>query len=156
MRAVGIIPATPYKVIVRCRLHPRYPPIALQSISRDVPFAWTRAFQFSLLLSKGVAKVTLYCAHRTSTVSSCAFCGQGGHLAAPSSSFWGRALREHQLWSNCALFFPHPPWNGCPRRSSLRASREHCFIVRPPRARRVARTPVDSLSDALLDFSIQF
>ena len=36
--------------------------------------------RFSL---KGVAKVALYCAHRTSTVSSCAFCEQEGHLAAP-------------------------------------------------------------------------
>ena len=33
---------------------------------------------------KGVAKAALYCAHRTSTVSSCAFCEQEGHLAAPS------------------------------------------------------------------------
>src|SRR3989441_6338863 len=32
---------------------------------------------------KGVAKAALYCAHRTSTVSSCAFCEQEGHLAAP-------------------------------------------------------------------------
>jgi hypothetical protein len=39
-------------------------------------------FLFSLVL-KGVAKVALYCAHRTSTVSSCAFCEQRGHLAAP-------------------------------------------------------------------------
>ena len=38
----------------------------------------------SLYLLKGVAKVALDCAHRTSTVSSCAFCEQGGHLAAPS------------------------------------------------------------------------
>ena len=45
------------------------------------------ALQFSLHLSKGVAKAALYCAHRTSTVSSCAFCEQGGHLAAPASSF---------------------------------------------------------------------
>jgi hypothetical protein len=31
-----------------------------------------------------VAEAALYCAHRTSTVSSCAFCEQEGHLAAPS------------------------------------------------------------------------
>jgi hypothetical protein len=36
------------------------------------------------LVLKGVAKAALDCAHRTSTVSSCAFCEQGGHLAAPS------------------------------------------------------------------------
>ena len=35
-------------------------------------------------LSKGAAKAALDCAHRTSTVLSCAFCEQGGHLAAPS------------------------------------------------------------------------
>src|SRR6185503_2790378 len=32
---------------------------------------------------RGVAKAALDCAHRTSTVSSCAFCEQGGHLATP-------------------------------------------------------------------------
>ena len=31
----------------------------------------------------GVAKAALYCAHGMSTASSCAFCEQGGHLAAP-------------------------------------------------------------------------
>jgi len=50
----------------------------------------------SLYLSvRGVAKAALDCAHRTSTVSSCAFCEQRGHLAAPCSSFSSRALREH-------------------------------------------------------------
>jgi len=48
--------------------------------------------QVSLLISslyslprywKGVAKAALDCAHRTSTVSSCAFCEQRGRLAAP-------------------------------------------------------------------------
>ena len=34
-------------------------------------------------IGKGVTKAALYCAHRTSTVSSCAFCEQGGHLATP-------------------------------------------------------------------------
>ena len=46
------------------------------------------------------------CAHRTSTVSSCAFCEQGGHLATPSSPFGGRALREQRdRPSYPALFF---------------------------------------------------
>ena len=63
--------------------HPPHPPIASQSISRDVPVAQARALQFSLPLLKGVAKAALYCAHRTSTVSPCAFCEQEGHLAAP-------------------------------------------------------------------------
>jgi len=54
---------------------------------RDVPLARARAFQSTSSLVKGVAKAALYCAHRTSTVSPCAFCEQEGHLAAPSPSF---------------------------------------------------------------------
>ena len=50
-----------------------------------------RAFQFPLPPFRGVAKAALNCAHRTSTVLSCAFCEQGGHLAAPSPSFGGCA-----------------------------------------------------------------
>jgi hypothetical protein len=38
---------------------------------------------FSISLSRGVAEAALYCAHRTSTFLSCAFCEQEGHLAAP-------------------------------------------------------------------------
>ncbi len=45
----------------------------------------TRFFRCFLPLFKGVAKAALYCAHRTSTFLSCAFCDQEGHLAAPSS-----------------------------------------------------------------------
>jgi hypothetical protein len=45
-----------------------------------------RAFRFSTPLFKGVAKAALDCAHRTSTVSSCAFCEQEGHLVAPFPS----------------------------------------------------------------------
>ena len=41
------------------------------------------AFLFLQTLLKGVAEVALYCAHRTSTFLSCAFCEQEGHLAAP-------------------------------------------------------------------------
>ena len=51
---------------------------------RDVPAAQARAFRFSTPLWKGVAEAALYCAHRTSTFLSCAFCEQEGHLAAPS------------------------------------------------------------------------
>jgi len=47
---------------------------------------------FLLLFLKGAAKDALYCAHRTSTFLSCAFCEQEGHLAVPFSF---RALREH-------------------------------------------------------------
>ena len=63
--------------------HPPYPPIASQSISRDVPLTRARAYQFAKPPFRGVAKAALYCAHRTSTALSCAFCEQGGHLAAP-------------------------------------------------------------------------
>ena len=42
--------------------------------------------------SEGMAKVALDCARRTSTVSSCAFCEQEGHLAAPSPSFQTRSF----------------------------------------------------------------
>ena len=70
--------------------HPPNPSAPRRALSR------ARAFQFSLLLFRGVAKAALDCAHRTSTVSSCAFCEQGGHVATPSSSFSGRALREHR------------------------------------------------------------
>ena len=62
------------------------PPIASQSISRDVPVALARAFQFLMPLLEGVAEAALYCAHRTSTALPCAFCEQEGHLAAPSPS----------------------------------------------------------------------
>jgi hypothetical protein len=54
---------------------------------RDVPLARARVFQLSLYLPlEEGAKAALYCAHRTSTVSSCAFCEQGGHLATPPPS----------------------------------------------------------------------
>jgi hypothetical protein len=62
---------------------------------KDVPFTLARAFRFLTPFLEGVAKAALHCAHRTSTVSPCAFCEQEGHLAAPSSFFSSRALREH-------------------------------------------------------------
>ena len=43
--------------------HPPYPPIASQSISRDVPFTRARVLQFSIPLLEGVAEAALYCAH---------------------------------------------------------------------------------------------
>jgi hypothetical protein len=63
--------------------HPPYPPIASKSISRDVPFALARAFRFSPLCIQGGGQTILHCAHRTSTVLSCAFC-------------------EHKGWSGCS------------------------------------------------------
>jgi|CXWL01.1.fsa_nt_gi hypothetical protein len=50
---------------------------------RDVPLARARAFQASLPILKGVAKAALYCAHRTSTFLSCAFCEQEGTWPLP-------------------------------------------------------------------------
>ena len=38
---------------------------------------------YSIYLFKRSSQIVLYCAHRTSTVSPCAFCEQEGHLAAP-------------------------------------------------------------------------
>src|SRR5207302_8404979 len=58
--------------------HPPYPPIASQSISRDVPLPRARAFRFSPLRHQGNGQTVLHCAHRTSTVLSCAFCEQEG------------------------------------------------------------------------------
>ena len=48
--------------------HPPHPPIASQSISRDVPLAQARGLQSSSPHLKGVAKAVLHCAHRTSTI----------------------------------------------------------------------------------------
>ena len=45
--------------------------------------ASNEALQLPYPPSRGVAEAALYCAHRTSTASSCAFCEQEGHLAAP-------------------------------------------------------------------------
>ena len=51
----------------------------------------------------GVAKAALYCAHRTSTVLSCAFCEQEGHLAAPTPSFQARSFLSPSGWPGLAL-----------------------------------------------------
>ena len=67
-----------------------------------------RAFQFPIPPFRGVAMAALNCAHRTSTVSPCAFCEQGGYLAAPSPYFRDRALREHRRSSASTPSFQHP------------------------------------------------
>jgi len=54
-----------------------------------------RAFPFPIPPFRGVAKAALNCAHRTSTVSPCAFCEQGGHLAAPSPPLTPVLLRPY-------------------------------------------------------------
>jgi hypothetical protein len=124
---------------------------------RDVPLARARVVQFSIPLFEGVAEAALYCAHRTSTVSPCAFCEQEGHLAAPSPSLQARSfpLRGSAAWStlDCArrttviyLYdpsklarFPFKGWPGlvpnCARRTTTASSwafREHGGPTRPP------------------------
>ena len=44
----------------------------------------TMLLQFATFPSGGVAQAALYCAHRTSTFRSCAFCEQEGHLTTLS------------------------------------------------------------------------
>ena len=79
--------------------------------------------------SEGVAKAALYRAHRTSTVSPCAFCEQEGHLAAPAfpSKLARYLFREGDLL-------------GLP----LRASNEHLLSVRVARAQETNRPPSPS------------
>ena len=66
-----------------------------------------RPFRFPIPLCRGVAKAALYCAHRTSTVSLCAFCEQEGHLAAPpphpSEAARCASTEDHQA--------PSPPFH---------------------------------------------
>jgi hypothetical protein len=72
--------ATPHHLLQACLLY------LSGNGTRSGPTAHVeRALSDSLSLSRGVAEAALYCAHRTSTVSSCAFCEQEGHLAAPCS-----------------------------------------------------------------------
>src|SRR4029079_4348400 len=63
---------------------------------------------FSIPFFRGVAEASLYCAHRTSTFLSCAFCEQEGHLAAPlSPSETARcASKETSLRRFTPLFRP--------------------------------------------------
>ena len=67
---------------------------------------------------KRSGQAALYCAHRTSTVLSCAFCEQEGHLAASLSG-----LSDFPLLLGGGLVDPQ-----------LRASNEHLLSVRVPRA----------------------
>jgi len=110
-------------------VHPPYPTIASQSISRDVPGAQARPSD-SLYLFWGVAKAALYCAHRTSTFLSCAFCEQEGHLAA---------LLYPSEGARCASKMEQPP---CPPLTS--------YGIMPPSWRRAwhicLNTPVPCIS----------
>src|SRR6185295_17739190 len=89
----------------RATMNTIIPPSMLVSLSRAGHTCWSycgRRTRPSLLLKpllKGAAKAALHCAHRTSTVSPCAFCEHEGHLAAPhppycSSMWYGRRKQE--------------------------------------------------------------
>ena len=62
---------------------------------------------FSIHLLKGAAEAAFHCAHRTSTVSSCAFCEQERHLAAPSPPSEPRANSCHSAVF-CSRFSRNP------------------------------------------------
>ena len=62
------------------------------------------AFQSSSSFVKGEAKAALYCAHRTSTVSPCAFCEQEGHLPLPPHPSEG--ARSRNIRRSAASSFP--------------------------------------------------
>jgi hypothetical protein len=53
--------------------------------------------RFLMSFLEKAAKAALYCAHRTSTFLSCAFCEQEGHLAAPPFIFRLRVARSFPL-----------------------------------------------------------
>jgi hypothetical protein len=75
--------------------HPPCPPIASQSISRGRATSPSEGLLIPQL-PRGSRQIVLYCAHRTSTFLSCAFCEQEERSACSLESFRGRALREHR------------------------------------------------------------
>jgi hypothetical protein len=84
----------------------------------------TRARQFSIPFFNGVAVAALYCAHWTSTVSSCAFCEQEGHLAAPSHpSEAARCASTEAPQPRSTPSLPPPPLREWPDCRSLRIER---------------------------------
>jgi hypothetical protein len=88
---------------------------------------------------KRSSQAALCCAHRTSTVSSCAFCEQEGHLAA---SFSG--LSVFPLLLGGGLVDPQ-----------MRASNEHLLSVRVPRAGGRPGRPLFPPSSLVLSFQGQ-
>src|SRR5262245_41671699 len=76
-------------------LHPPYPPIASQSISRDVPFAWARAFRDRALHE-----------HRTSSGSILPISGSTG---ATSVSFHPFHRARSASEKGACPPRPHPP-----------------------------------------------
>jgi hypothetical protein len=59
---------------------PSHPPTTGTPRRASIP---SEALPILCIFFWGAAKAALYCAHRTSTFLSCAFCEQEGHLAAP-------------------------------------------------------------------------
>ena len=89
----------------------------------------SRVFKFSIALFGGVAEAAFFCAHRTSTVSPCAFCEQEGHLAAPP------------LPPSSLVFF----FSGWPGLALNCARRARPFRARAPGAKRATRLPPTSI-----------
>ena len=91
----------------------------------------TRAFSLSNF-PRGSRQIVLYCAHRTSTFLSCAFCEQEERSVCSLASFSGRAFREHR--TNVGVL-------------------PILFIVRVLRARRAPGRPLqDSIRNIFHDF----
>jgi hypothetical protein len=67
--------------------HPPNPGAPRRAVPQARPQLWSSDSLYLIPLLRGVAKAALYRAHRTSTVSPCAFCEQEGHLAVPRPLF---------------------------------------------------------------------
>jgi len=102
------------------------------------------AFQSSSSLVKGKAEAALYCAHRTSTVSPCAFCEQEGHLPLPphpSEDARSRNIRRSAASSFPPASYPNPLscFKGSLVDPRLRASNEGSPRPRVARAQEIIR-----------------
>ena len=101
---------------------------------------------------EGVAKAALHCAHRTSTVSSCAFCEQKWHLAT-LRSLQAFLISPHRLVTGRSSIARVERYKCSLQARSLslreggliglllRASNEHLLSVRVARARETNRLP---------------
>jgi hypothetical protein len=98
----GILRMTRMSPPLRAALSPAHP-----LARRDVPVAQARALQFSHFSLEGNSQTVLHCAHRTSTVSSCAFCEQegwsGDSLSYPSEAARCASTEDHQVPSPLLL-----------------------------------------------------
>jgi hypothetical protein len=127
--------------------HPPNPPIASQSISRAVPLARARVSSVPYL-PKRSRQTGLQCAHRTSTVSSCAFCEQEGWsggslpiLLRPRVARAQKIIRLHPLRVPRAGGRP-----GCPSHPLAGASQTCCVHVFSPNASPLCAAAIASSS----------